>query len=44
MNETDRCLSEDCEQRVMNLYGYLLDYVNGRFDVIENIEKVADPE
>lgn len=44
MAETDRRLSEDSEQRFLDLYGYLLVYVNDRIEVIEEIETVADLE
>ncbi|TMT79116.1 hypothetical protein E2L06_20090 [Haloterrigena sp. H1] len=44
MNEADRRLSEDSEQRFLDLYAHLLVYVNGQFDVIEEIETVADLE
>ena len=44
MNEADRRLSEDSEQRFLDLYAHLLVYVNGQFDVIEEIETVAGLE
>jgi hypothetical protein len=44
MAKTDRRLSENSEQRFLDLYGHLLVYVNDRFDVIEEIETVADLE
>ncbi|MFC7143027.1 hypothetical protein ACFQMA_24830 [Halosimplex aquaticum] len=44
MSEADRRLSEESEQRFLDLYAHLLVYVNDRFDVIEEIETVADLE
>ena len=44
MSETDRLLSEESEQQFLDLYAHLLVYVNDRFDVIEEIETVADLE
>jgi len=44
MSEADRRLSEESEQRFLDLYAHLLMYVNDRFDVIEEIETVADLE
>ncbi|WP_018257243.1 hypothetical protein [Halomicrobium katesii] len=44
MSEADRRLSEESEQRFLDLYAHLLVYVNDRFDVIEEIESVADLE
>lgn len=42
MSEPDRRRSEDSEQRFLDLYGYLLVYVNDRFDVIEDIDILDD--
>ena len=44
MSEADRRLSEESEQRFLYLYAHLLVYVNDRFEVIEEIETVADLE
>ncbi len=44
MSEADRRLSEESEQRFLDLYAHLLVYVNDRFEVIEEIETVADLE
>jgi len=44
MSEADRRLSKESEQRFLDLYAHLLVYVNDRFDVIEEIETVADLE
>ena len=44
MSEVDRRLSEGSEQRFLDLYAHLLVYVNDRFEVIEEIETVADLE
>ncbi len=44
MSEADRRLSEESEQRFLDLYAHLLVYVNDRFDVIEEIETVTDLE
>jgi hypothetical protein len=44
MNESDRQLSEASEQRFLDLYGHLLVYVNDQFDVIDEIETIADLE
>ena len=44
MSETDRRLSEESEQQFLDLYAHLLVYVNDRFEVIEEIETVADLE
>jgi len=44
MSEADRQLSKESEQRFLDLYAHLLVYVNDRFDVIEEIETVADLE
>jgi len=44
MTETDRRLSEESEQRFLDLYAHLLVYVNDRFEVIGEIETVADLE
>jgi hypothetical protein len=44
MSEVDRRLSEESEQRFLDLYGHLLIYVNNRFDVVEGIETIADLE
>ncbi|MEZ3165576.1 hypothetical protein [Halorubrum miltondacostae] len=44
MSEVDRRLPEESEQRFLDLYAHLLVYVNDRFDVIEEIETVADLE
>ncbi|GAB3704236.1 hypothetical protein [Halorubrum sp. FL23] len=44
MSEADRRLSDESEQRFLDLYAHLLVYVNERFDVIEGIETVADLE
>jgi hypothetical protein len=44
MSEADRRLSEESEQRFLDLYAHLLVYINDRFDVIEEIETVADLE
>ncbi|MEF8882452.1 MAG: hypothetical protein V5A34_08030 [Halapricum sp.] len=44
MSEADRRLSEESEQRFLDLYAHLLVYVNDRLDVIEEIETVADLE
>lgn len=43
MKPTDGC-PKDSEQRFLDLYAHLLVYVNERFDVIEEIETVADLE
>lgn len=44
MDAIDRRLPKDSEQRFLDLYAHLLVYVNERFDVIEEIETVADLE
>jgi len=44
MSEAARRLSEESEQRFLDLYAHLLVYVNDRFEVIEEIETVADLE
>ncbi|EMA24858.1 hypothetical protein [Haloarcula marismortui] len=44
MSEVDRRLSVGSEQRFLDLYAHLLVYVNDRFEVIEEIETVADLE
>ena len=44
MSETDRRLSEDSEQRFLDLYGHLLVYVNDWFDVIDGIDTLDDLE
>ncbi len=44
MREADRRLSEESEQRFLDLSADLLVYLNDRFDVIEEIETVADLE
>ena len=44
MSEADRRLSEESEQRFLDLYAHLLVYINDRFDVIDEIETVADLE
>jgi hypothetical protein len=44
MSEAERRLSEESEQRFLNLYAHLFVYVNDRFEVIEEIETVADLE
>jgi len=44
MSEVDRRLSEGSEQRFLDLYAHLLVYVNDRFEVIKEIETVADLE
>lgn len=44
MSETGRRLSEDSEQRFLDLYGHLLVYVNDRFDVIDSIDSLEDLE
>ena len=44
MSEADRRLSEESEQRFLDLYAHLLVYVNDRSDVIDEIETVADLE
>ena len=44
MAETDRRLSEESEQRFLDLYGHLLLYINDRFDVIDGIETLDDLE
>lgn len=42
MSETGRRLSEDSEQRFLDLYGHLLVYVNDRCDVIDDIDTLDD--
>ncbi|WP_181690824.1 hypothetical protein [Natronomonas sp. LN261] len=44
MSGADRRLSEESEQRFLDLYAHLLVYVNDRFEVIKEIETVADLE
>ncbi|SDK12144.1 hypothetical protein SAMN05216226_1205 [Halovenus aranensis] len=44
MSKADRRLSEESEQRFLDLYAHLLVYVNDRFDVTKEIETVADLE
>jgi hypothetical protein len=44
MSKTDRRLSEDSEQRFLDLYGHLLVYVNDGFDVIDGIDTLDDLE
>jgi hypothetical protein len=44
MSEADRRPSEESEQRFLDLYAHLLVYVNGQFNVIEEIETVTDLE
>jgi len=41
MSEADRHLSEESEQRFLDLYAHLLVYVNNRFDVLEEIVREA---
>ena len=44
MEKVDRPLSEASERRFLELYAHLLVYVNERFDVVEEIETIADLE
>ena len=44
MEKVDRPLSEASERRFLELYAHLLVYLNERFDVVEEIETIADLE
>lgn len=43
-SHSERRLSEESEQRFLDLYAHLLVHVNDRFDVLDDIETVADLE